>query len=207
MAISYPLSLPTTVGIASIEFSSNNAVAVSQSPFTYKQQIHTYAGQMLSASVSIPPLRKEFIEPWVSFLLSLRGQAGTFLMGDPNNVTPRGLAATFPATPVVSSVSGGTISITGGSNNKTGWLKAGDYIQLGSGSSSTLHKVLVDVNTASNGSATLEVWPYPRGTVASGSAITVSNTKGLFRLATNQQSWSINESSAYGLSFDCIEAI
>lgn len=205
--ISYPLSLPTSVGIAKVDFTSSNAVAISQSPFTYKQQIHTYSGQVLSASVSIPPLRKEFVEPWVAFLLALRGQTGTFLLGDPNNVTPRGQAATFPATPVVSSVSGGTISMTGGSNNKEGWLKAGDYIQLGSGLTSTLHKVLLDVDTASNGSATIEVWPYPRGTVASGSTITVSDTKGLFRLATNQQSWSINESSAYGLSFDCIEAI
>ena len=203
MAISYPLSLPTTIGIASVEFTSNNAVAISQSPFTYKQQVHTYSGQMLSASVSIPPLRKEFVEPWVAFLLALRGQTGTFLLGDPNNTTPRGLASTFAGAPVVSSVSGGTISITGASANKTGWLKAGDYIQLGT----TLHKVLLDVDTGSGGAATLEVWPYPRGTVASGAAVKVSDTKGLFRLATSQQSWSISESSAYGLQFDCIEAL
>lgn len=207
MAISYPLSLPTSIGIASVEFTSNNAVAISQSPFTYKQQVHTYSGQMLSASVSIPPLRKEFVEPWVAFLLALRGQTGTFLLGDPNNTTPRGLAATFAGIPVVSSVSGGTISITGASANKTGWLKAGDYIQLGTGSTSTLHKVLLDVDTGSGGAATLEVWPYPRGTVASGATVKVSDAKGLFRLATNQQSWSINDSSAYGLQFDCIEAI
>lgn len=205
--LSYPLATPTSIGIESIELRAVNAVATSQSPFTYKQQIISHGGQKWEASVSIPPLRKEFVEPWVAFLLALRGQTGTFLLGDPNNTTPRGLASTFAGAPVVSSVSGGTISITGASANKTGWLKAGDYIQLGTGSTSTLHKVLLDVDTGSGGAATLEVWPYPRGTVASGAAVKVSDTKGLFRLATSQQSWSISGSSAYGLQFDCIEAI
>jgi hypothetical protein len=205
MAIVYPLNTPTSIGIANIELSATNAVAVSRSPFTFSQQVHTYPGQMWSATVTIPPLRKEFVEPWVAFLLALRGQTGTFLLGDPNNVTPRGLANTFTGVPVVTDQTGSTITITGTSTNKTGWLLAGDYIQLGAGANATLHKVLLDADSDATGNVTLEIWPALRG-VKTG-PVTVSNCKGVFRLATNTQSWSINESSAYGLQFDAMEAV
>ena len=39
MAITYPLTLPTVAGIASINLRAVNAVSVSSSPFTYKQQV------------------------------------------------------------------------------------------------------------------------------------------------------------------------
>lgn len=207
MAISYPLSTPTSIGVESIELRAANSVAVSQSPFTYKQQVVNHGGQKWSASVSIPPLQKEFVEPWVAFLLALRGQTGTFLLGDPNNTVPRGQAKTFLGVPVVSSVTNGTVSMTGASTSKVGWLKAGDYIQLGTGASSTLHKVLLDVDTNSSGAASIEIWPYPRTSVASGTTIKVTDTKGLFRLASNEQSWSIGSSSQYGLQFECVEVI
>jgi hypothetical protein len=194
MAISYPVSTPTSIGIANIELSATNAVAVSRSPFTFSQQVHTYPGQMWSATVSIPPVRKDLAEPWVAFLLSLRGQTGTFLLGDPNNTTPRGTATSA------------TITGTSGSSSltvtMTGTLLAGDYIQLGSGSDATLHKVLVD----RSGSGTLEVWPALRKNRTAVSAV-LTDCKGVFRLSSNNQSWSINDNSAYGIQFECMEVV
>lgn len=206
MAITYPLSLPTSIGIANIELTAINAVAVSRSPFTFSQQVHTYPGQMWSASASVPPLRREFIEPWVSMLLALRGQAGTFLLGDPNCKAPRGVGT---GTPLVKGAAqtGDTLEIDGATPSTTGWLLAGDYIQLGSAITSTLHKVLVDSNSDAGGNVTLEIWPSIRTAPADNAPVTLNNTVGLFRLATNQQSWSINESSAYGLSFEAMEVV
>jgi hypothetical protein len=60
----YPLALPTSIGIANITLSANNAVAISQSPFTFQQQIVQHAGQRWTASVSIPPVRRDLAEPW-----------------------------------------------------------------------------------------------------------------------------------------------
>ena len=194
MTIAYPINTPTSIGIATIELSATNAVAISRSPFTFSQQVHTYAGQMWSASVTIPPVRKDLAEPWVSLLLALRGQTGTFLLGDPNNTTPRGTATSATITGASGSSS---LTVT-----MTGTLLAGDYIQLGTGADATLHKVLVD----QDGNGTLEVWPALRKARSSVSA-TLTNTKGLFRLANNTQSWSINESSAYGIQFDAMEAL
>jgi len=90
LAISYPLALPTSIGIADITLSANNAVAISQSPFTFQQQIIRHPGQKWVASVSIPPVHRDLAEPWVSFLLSMNGPAGSFLLGDPNGKAPRG---------------------------------------------------------------------------------------------------------------------
>lgn len=194
MAITYPLNTPTSIGIATIELSATNAVAISRSPFTFSQQVHTYAGQMWSASVTIPPVRKDLAEPWVSLLLALRGQTGTFLLGDPNNTSPRGTATSA----IITGASGSSsLTVT-----MSGTLLAGDYIQLGTGADATLHKVLVD----QDGSGTLEVWPALRKARTSVSA-TLTNTKGVFRLANNTQSWSINESSSYGIQFDAMEAL
>lgn len=194
MAISYPLSTPTTIGIESIELRAVNAVAVSQSPFTYKQQVVSQGGQKWEASVNIPSVRRDLAADWKALLVALKGQTGTFLLGDPDYDTPRG------------NVSSCTLSGTAGDSTATvtmtGTLKAGDYIQLGSGSSSRLHQVLVD----QTGDGSLEIWPDLRSTYTDES-VTFNSAKGVFRLSNNITSWSINNASSYGISFEAVEAI
>ena len=206
MAIAYPLALPTTTGIAKIRISANNVVGVSQSPFTAKQQVYKYTGQFWEAEISLPPMKRADAEYWISFLLKLNGSYGTFLLGDPNGATARGVAT---GTPLVNGASqtGSELITDGWTTSTTGILKAGDYIQLGSGSSAKLHKVLDDVNSDSNGNATLTLWPDLRSAPADNAAITVSGAKGLFRLSTNQQDWNVNEASIYGMTFPAREAL
>lgn len=192
MAISYPLSTPTTIGFESIEIRAVNAVSTSQSPFTYKQQIVSHQGQRWEASVNIPPVRRDLAAEWKAFLTALKGQTGTFLLGDPDYATPRG------------TISSATISGTAGDESvsitMTGTLLAGDYIQLGSGSTARLHQVLVD----QSGNGTLEIWPKLRSTYTDQSVV-FNSPKGVFRLSNNQTSWQINSSSAYGISFEAVE--
>ena len=195
MAISYPLNTPTTIGIESIELRAVNAVAVSQSPFTYKQQVISHQGQIWSASVSIPSVRRDLAADWKAMLVALKGSVGTFLLGDPDYVTPRG---TVSGTPTLSGTAGdSTVSVT-----MTGTLLAGDYIQLGTGSAARLHQVLVD----QSGNGNLEIWPDLRSTY-SGETVIYSSPKGVFRLGQSTTSWSIDNASFYGISFDAIEAL
>jgi len=205
MAITYPLNTPTTIGIESIELRAVNAVATSQSPFTYKQQVVAHQGQLWEASVNIPLVRRDLAGEWKAFLTALKGPTGTFLLGDPDYAAPRGIASTFPGSPTITSQSGETITVTGASPNKTSWLLAGDYIQIGTGGTATLHQVLQNANTNNSGTTTLEIWPGLRSTRSD--SIILSNPKGLFRLASNSSSWSINSSSAYSISFEAVEAI
>lgn len=205
MAISYPLALPTHTGIAQIELRTSNAVAYSQSPFTFAGQAHAYSGQMWRADVTLPPMHRPDAEKWVAWLVSLRGQLGDFYLSDPLGATPRGIANTFAGTPIITNQTGGTIAVSGASASKDGWLLAGDYIQIGTGSDATLHKVLQDADTNSTGNVSLEIWPHVRGTRTD--SVTVTNAKGRFRLTSNEQAWSINSTSIYGISFSAMEKI
>tara|TARA_R110000796_G_scaffold46044_3_gene111442 strand:+ start:2575 stop:3162 length:588 start_codon:yes stop_codon:yes gene_type:complete len=194
MAISYPLATPTSIGIESIELRAVNAVATSQSPFTYKQQVISHGGQKWEASVTIPPVHRDLAAPWKSMLVALKGPTGTFLLGDPDYATPQG------------TVSSCTLSGSAGDETPTvvmtGTLKAGDYIQLGSAGNSRLHQVLED----QSGSGTLEIWPALRSSYTN-TTVVFNNPKGVFRLASNVTSWSINNASTYGISFEAVEAL
>jgi hypothetical protein len=194
MALSYPLATPTTIGIESIELRAVNAVAVSQSPFTYKQQIVSHGGQKWEASVNIPSVHRDKAAEWKAMLVGLKGQTGTFLLGDPDYATPQGT--------VSSCVLSGNVGDETASVVMTGTLKAGDYIQLGSGASSKLHQVLLD----QDGDGTIEIWPSLRSDYTS-STVVFNSPKGVFRLGTNMTSWSINNASIYGISFEAVEAV
>lgn len=209
MALTYPLSTPTTIGIENIEFRAVNAVATSQSPFTYKQQIVQHTGQRWEATITIPPVKRDLAEEWVAFILALKGQTGTFLLGDPLGTAPRGTASSNAGTPVVNGASqtGEVINIDGLPTSETGYLLAGDYIQLGSGSTATLHKVLEQVNTTGLGEASFAIWPSIITAPADNAIVTLTNAKGRFRLKNNTQSWQINNINSYGISFEAVQAI
>jgi len=194
MALSYPLATPTTIGIESIELRAVNAVATSQSPFTYKQQIISHGGQKWEASVNIPSVHRDKAAQWKALLVGLKGQTGTFLLGDPDYATPQGTVSLCTLT---GSAGDETVTVV-----MTGTLLAGDYIQLGSGSSAKLHQVLLD----QDGDGSLEIWPALRSDYTSETVI-FNAPKGVFRLATNISSWSINNASTYGISFEAVEAL
>lgn len=257
MAITYPLDIPTVTGIGSVEFRMINSVAVSQSPFTFNTQVQAYSGEMWQADFILPPMLRDTAEDWIAWLISLKGQYGTFLAGDPNGATPRGVGTGTPRVNNGSTISAGSfvignwyeiavagdtnweaigasgtsvgtqfiatgagsgtgtatagqlgssLNVDGASTSVTGWLKAGDYIQLGSGSTTTLHKVLLNVNSNSSGQVTLEIWPSMRRPPLDNSLVVLNGAKGRFRLASNEQSFSINDASRYGIAFGAMEA-
>ena len=194
MALTYPLALPTSIGIAQIELRAAQTVAVSSSVFTYKQQVIAYGGQQWSASVSIPAVRRDLAAPWKAMLIGLKGQVGTFLLGDPDYSTNQGTATTGTLTGAVAT---DTVTVT-----LDGTLVAGDYFQLGTGINSKLHTVLQD----QSGNGSLEIWPPLRKAYTSETMI-LSSPKGVFRLSENVTSWSISNVSAYGISFEAVEVI
>ena len=205
MAISYPISLPTT-GIASVEWRTVNAVTRSQSPFTYKQQIIAHGGQRWEATVNLPAMDRANAAAWKAALVSLKGPIGTMFLSDPNYTSPRGTLALDgtvgeAATNHVTGTAGDSfITVAMGDNTKT--LLAGDYISVGSGSNKKLYQVLEDLT----GDGTVEVWPDLR-TDYSSAGFATNSAEGVFRLANNVTSWSIDNAAIYGISFEVVEAI
>jgi hypothetical protein len=194
MALSYPLSTPTSIGIESIEIRAVNSVAVSQSPFTFKQQVISHGGQKWEASVSIPSVRKDKAAEWKAMLVGLKGQTGTFLLGDPDYATPQGTVSSCTLTGVAGQESVDVVM--------TGTFKAGDYIQLGAGATAKLHQVLLD----QAGDGSLEIWPPLRSDYTD-ELVIFNGAKGVFRLSQSTTSWSINNANSYGISFDAVESI
>ena len=209
MTISYPLSLPAVKGIATIRVVARNVTAISRSPFALSAQVYRWSGQAWEADITLPAMQRADAESWLSFLLKLKGRYGTFLLGDPNGATPRGSAATTPGTPLVAGGAqvGGSLDIDGLPLSATNYLLAGDYIQLGTGLSTRLYKVLNNVSSNGSGQATLDLWPDLRSSPGDNATVVVSNAKGLFRLSNQDQDFTIDDSSTYNITFGAMEAI
>jgi len=206
MPISYPLTPPSTPVERTITLSARSVVAVTASPFTLSQQVQEHQGQAWAVSLALPPMPRAAAEAWIAFLLQLHGRLGTFLFGPAHGATARGIAT---GTPLVDGAAqtGYQLDTDGWTPNTAGILLAGDFIQLGSGSSSRLHKVLADVASDADGDATLTLWPNLRSAPANDAAIVVASPKGLWRLAANEASWDVDVAQHFGLSIDAEEAL
>jgi hypothetical protein len=206
MAIAYPLSLPDVTSFESARMTARSVVGVSKSPFTGAQQVQKHQGQWWEFEAKLVPMARANAEAWLSFIISLNGMQGTFLLGEPLGATARGIAT---GTPLVKGASqtGNSLITDGWTASQTGILKAGDYFQLGTGSSSKLYKVLADANSDGSGNATFDIFPSINTAVADDSAIVVSSAKGLFRLASNEMGFDLQQAQNYGISFSAIGVI
>jgi len=209
MAISYPLSFPTAKGLARITLRGQSVVAVTEGDFSKVQFVFAHPGQIWHGDIAWPAMTRADAEKIITFLLKLNGQEGTFLMGDPNGATPRGSASSAPGTPLVDggSQTGNTLAIKGAPAGATNYLRAGDYVQLETGTSSRLYKNLNDANTDSAGDLTIDIWPSLRTSPADNDPVVVSSAVGVWRLADGVMEWEIDESTFYGLSVRIIEAL
>jgi hypothetical protein len=212
MTITYPLDHPTT-GISGLEFGPSSVIGMTESPFTLEQQVQEHSGEAWAGRVTVSPMvNRDVYEPWMAFLTALRGRRGTFLFGDPAGAAPRGTAT---GTPVADSAGSPSVNLArdrvlytrGWTSGVSGILKAGDWLQLGSGSSARLHKVLQDASSDSSGYAAIDIFPALRADVADAAAITVQSAKGVFRLADNRPRWTLMDGIVAAVSFDIIEAL
>ncbi len=206
MAITFPVSFPAAPGFARFEFIARNVVGSTRSPFTGQEQIQQHQGQWWEAIIEYPPMRRAVAEPLLAVLMQLGGKNGTFLLGDPDGKTPRGSVA---GTPLVDGAgqTGQVLNTKGWTASATGVLLAGDYIQIGSGTTQRLYKVLKDVDADGGGLAAIGIWPRLRESPADSALTTISNTKGLFRLASNETPWETDKSGVYAIAFSAVEAI
>ena len=206
MSISYPISLPSAPVPKTSRFTMSSAVAVSESPFTFEQQAQVHQGQRWRVQLTFPPMPRSNAEQIVGTLAKLNGREGTILIGDYDGRTPRGIAT---GTPLVNggAQTGNSLATKGWTAGKTGILLRGDYLQLGSGATARLYKVLDDANSDGSGNATFTIWPNLRSSPSDGAAIVVSNTVSVFRLNSSEVPWDANEVSVYGLTFAADEAL
>ena len=195
--------MPTSPGFTNSEWGIRRNTVVSESPFTGAQQIISYDKAQWYCSLTLPPMKRSQASSWHAFFLKLRGRENTFLLGDPDAKTPTGSASDHPSSVVTSSsaaIGATSLSLTIGSGKK---LNTGTYLQIGTSSSAKLYMV-VDDNTG-NGAVTIE--PKLKAAVGSSETILFNDAKGVFRMDSNDLTWSANQISTYGISFSCSEAL
>lgn len=198
----YPYNPPASPEPIRVTMRAHKVAAISTSPFTFGQEVFEWAGERWALDVVLPPMREDEAEDWIAWRLALRGVVGTFHHGDPMRAAPRG---TVTGSPVVDG--GGQVGTTLATRGWDGELKAGDCIQIGSGSTARLYKVLRDAGTDSFGDASLDIFPRLREAPADGAPIIVSNPVGLFRMSGNDWSWDHEGAGIYGLAFSAVEAL
>lgn len=163
-----------------------SATAMSSSPFTFDQQVYEHPGVRWEAEVKLPPLNRTDAKAVEAFLAGLRGMSKTFSMGSPIH--------TSDAIASISAITANTTTATGTFSG----VDPGDYFQLGD----HLHIV-----TGVTSSTEIEIMPPARQTISSSTALDFTLPKGIWRLASNEIDWNIDQASFHGFTFACVEAL
>lgn len=204
MAITYPLTFPTTFGVSRFTIDLVPIVAVSKSAYTAEQQIQEHQGITWQIQFQLDLLDRDQAEEYNAFLYKLKGRVGTFNMAIPGSETARGVAT---GTPVVKGANqtGDELIIGGMTVSTTNIFKAGDFIQLSSGLTSRLHKVLDNANSDISGDVTVNLAPKIITAPADTSAVVVSSAAGIFRLTSNSNPVTIQSPNVFSLNMSAEE--
>lgn len=203
---SYPLAFPD-VGIVQSSFRLVRIVSESESIFTGAQQIYQHQGEWWEGEVTFRTMRRETAAAVQGFLAELRGKVGTFLFGDPDALAlgTMGVGGTILVNG--GSQSGNTLNVDGMTVSTNNILRVGDYFQLNTGLSSTLHLVTQPLNSNGSGQGVLTFEPKIKISPADNSAVVISSPKGVFKLSENTIGWQANQSNLYQITIPFKEAI
>jgi hypothetical protein len=127
--------MPTSPNFKMSDWSLVRTIGQTISPFSGKQRTQEFDNCYWTATVSLPPMRRETAVEWQSFLLNLKGPINMFQFADPDALVNRG---TFNGTflkgeqrinndSVTLSFSGSTI--TAGAST-FGAARAGDFFHV-----------------------------------------------------------------------------
>ncbi len=195
------VTMPSSPAFTKSEWGIRRTVAISESPFTGATQVQKYDRAQWYATLTLPPMKREQAAEWQAFFMQCEGRANTFLLGDPDAKTVTGGAAPSSVSTSSAQVQGaGSLNLTIGSGKK---INKGSYLQIGTGSNAKLYMV-VDDNT---GNGNVSIQPPLKVSVASGTSVDITSPQGVFRMDSNDLTWSANELSIYGVTFSCSEAL
>lgn len=203
MSISYPLTPPSSPSVTSVNWYERQAVALTESPYSFDYQIHNFGGQRWEIEVSIDQMSRAEAQAWIAFLSSLKGPIGTFYFGDVLFSAPI-LGTTGVGTPTVSGASqtGATLS-TAGWTAATKVLSAGDMFSV----QNKVHRVLKDVTSSGGGAATIDIWPNAKAPT-DGYSLVLSGWKGIFRLVDDSQPVMVcNANRLHSIDFKAVEVL
>lgn len=201
----YPLTFPS-IGVSDSMFKLNSVNTASVSPFTGEEQIYTHQGQWWEGQVTFRPMHRADAALVLAFLAKLRGRKGTFLYGDPDAVALGHQGAGGTILVNGADQTGNTLTVDGMTINST-IAKAGDFFQLGTGTSARLYMFTEDLASDGSGEGTATFEPDLRSSPADNTQLDITNPVGAFRLIDNPVEWRSNATSIYDITISFREAI
>ena len=172
----YPIAFPQVA--ATERLLLNRRQAVAESPWTFKTKVTQTASQWV-LEWTWPPVTFERAETLSAWLLSLKGQSGTFTYA-PIQRYGFGNTALTLAIPAYSYQD--TISVKGWAANAGTGLRTGQFFQIGD---QLLRIVEAGAFADGNGAATISFVPELRTGFVTGTALNFVTPKGVFRLGTS----------------------
>ena len=180
MAISYPLTAPTTPKAREMALQFQPRTAVSESPYTGQVQTYEHEGLVWSASISLPPLLNETTaRDWHGFLAALNGRVGTFTMTPSQHATPKGTQAANFSVKTAAAIRATSLEVKGMTASAT--MDRGDLISI----SNRLYMLTETATADGSGDATLTLSHGLRAAAAVDDIVSVLNPVGTWRLAEN----------------------
>lgn len=201
------ITVPTSICVADVTFYIDRVAANTSSPFSLIEQTFKWPGEQWRVDFSLANITNKLLAgQWKAFGTACEGSYGMFLMGDPGARIPSGVAT---GTPQVDGggQSGNSLNVKGLTTGVTNILRAGDMVQVGTGTASRLHMQMVDVNSNGSGKATLTLQPALRYSPANNLAVNFHDAKGMFRLSSNTFSWRQRPGPVWTIQFQAEEVV
>jgi hypothetical protein len=195
MAISYPVTMPIGVDgrtlIQSLQIGVVSKVGVSESPFTFKQQIQDYNDSRWEGTITTRPLFGADALAMRAFILSLKGRLGSFEFFVPQNLSNDYEAgSSFDGEDAIDIAvkSGVTPSHT---------MKAGTYFQT-----DTTHKKLFMVIEDRQIGAETQIIPVSFGvTATTGTDLITTNPVCTAKLMDNTSMYGVDITEGHSFTF------
>jgi hypothetical protein len=125
---------------------------------------------------------------WEGLLMQLRGGVNVLATWDVNKPAPRGTMRGTPTLSANATAGAVSIALTGTGANTT--IKTGDWLQIGTGhSTSQLVKAIADVTFSAGGTGSVSIEPPIRKQINSGSSVVWDKSLGYYRMVGNEFSW------------------
>lgn len=194
-------TLPTTPSFSTLNLRSNDSTQTTRT--TNGRQIsRSNDTQFWSFTASYPPMTRAQAGPIMAFIVSQRGQYGTFTVVLPEYGTTAG-ALTSQSVTVVNNENAGTktIEVTSSGLTLTGALKAGDLIKF---DHNKVYMVMSDVDFSA-GSATISIEPGLVAPVSTGATVDYNDVEMTCRLSNDAQEFTTGLANILRYELDVVE--
>lgn len=203
--VSFPITLPPK-GIREVRFGLERNQAVTRDPYALTPKILHRFGDGWRAEIDLvpmdldPSLGKAVADDWITALMSLQGQVGTFYLGDPRRQIPRGSAGGVPLVDGAGQT-GTTLNTKGWPLSQTGILLGYDYIEV----EARLYMVIAAADSDGTGNSALSIEPAMRSSPADNAPITTINPRAIMMLDNPDVFWTEKSLHWEGLSFVAVD--